>query len=139
MPFTASDICKILLAIILPPLGVFLERGCGADFLINILLTILGYIPVSSGVCALHLMQGDLFSFFFLLTPSPRVSSTRSTLYSSFSGGARPSTTPLDAATTARRFRRLTIPIFAFSFVHQHQSLRHVPRWSMLLASFEHG
>ncbi|KAI1418726.1 UPF0057-domain-containing protein [Hypoxylon sp. EC38] len=45
MPFTASDICKILLAIILPPLGVFLERGCGADFCINVLLTILGYIP----------------------------------------------------------------------------------------------
>ncbi|KAI0006080.1 hypothetical protein BJV74DRAFT_802041 [Russula compacta] len=45
MPFTGSDICKILLAIFLPPLGVFLERGCGADFLINILLTILGYIP----------------------------------------------------------------------------------------------
>ncbi|KEQ59816.1 UPF0057-domain-containing protein [Aureobasidium melanogenum CBS 110374] len=45
MPFTGSDIIKIILAIILPPLGVFLERGCGADFLINILLTILGYIP----------------------------------------------------------------------------------------------
>ncbi|KAK0515886.1 hypothetical protein JMJ35_001920 [Cladonia borealis] len=45
MAFTASDICKIILAIILPPLGVFLERGCNADFLINILLTILGYIP----------------------------------------------------------------------------------------------
>lgn len=40
-----SDICKIILAVILPPLGVFLERGCNADFLINILLTILGYIP----------------------------------------------------------------------------------------------
>ncbi|KAF7546710.1 hypothetical protein G7046_g9229 [Stylonectria norvegica] len=37
-----SDICKIILAIFLPPLGVFLERGCGADLLINILLTILG-------------------------------------------------------------------------------------------------
>ncbi|KAI8674008.1 hypothetical protein NCS55_00723400 [Fusarium keratoplasticum] len=51
MPFTASDICKILLAIILPPVGVFLERGCGADFLINILLTILGktlFLSVSS-------------------------------------------------------------------------------------------
>jgi hypothetical protein len=33
---------------VLPPLGVFLERGCNADFLINILLTVLGYIPVSS-------------------------------------------------------------------------------------------
>jgi uncharacterized membrane protein YqaE (UPF0057 family) len=45
MAFTASDICKIILAVILPPLGVFLERGCGADLLINILLTILGYLP----------------------------------------------------------------------------------------------
>ncbi|KFA45948.1 hypothetical protein S40293_07299 [Stachybotrys chartarum IBT 40293] len=40
-----SDICKIILAVILPPVGVFLERGCGADFFINILLTILGYLP----------------------------------------------------------------------------------------------
>jgi len=45
MPFTASDICKMIFAVILPPLGVFLERGCNADFLINILLTILGYLP----------------------------------------------------------------------------------------------
>ncbi|KAI0709377.1 hypothetical protein C8Q76DRAFT_626471 [Earliella scabrosa] len=46
MAFTASDICKVCsFAILLPPLGVFLERGCNADFLINILLTILGYIP----------------------------------------------------------------------------------------------
>ncbi|KAK3209768.1 hypothetical protein GRF29_44g594772 [Pseudopithomyces chartarum] len=45
MPFTASDIIKIIFAIFLPPLGVFLERGCNADFFINILLTILGYIP----------------------------------------------------------------------------------------------
>ncbi|KAK3685073.1 hypothetical protein B0T22DRAFT_482071 [Podospora appendiculata] len=45
MPFTASDICKIILAVLLPPLGVFLERQCGADLLINILLTCLGYIP----------------------------------------------------------------------------------------------
>lgn len=40
-----SDIFKIILAVILPPLGVFLERGCGSDLLINILLTVLGYIP----------------------------------------------------------------------------------------------
>ncbi|EIM90143.1 uncharacterized protein STEHIDRAFT_51974 [Stereum hirsutum FP-91666 SS1] len=37
MAFTASDICKVFfssfsLAIFLPPLGVFLERGCNADF-----------------------------------------------------------------------------------------------------------
>ncbi|KAJ6547469.1 UPF0057-domain-containing protein [Mycena capillaripes] len=45
MAFTGSDIIKIIAAIILPPLGVFLERGCGADLLINILLTVLGFIP----------------------------------------------------------------------------------------------
>ncbi|KAI5789719.1 putative cation transport-related protein [Peziza echinospora] len=45
MAFTGSDIFKIILAVILPPLGVFLERGCTADLFINILLTILGYIP----------------------------------------------------------------------------------------------
>ncbi|KAF9483884.1 hypothetical protein BDN70DRAFT_873288 [Pholiota conissans] len=32
MAFTTSDICKIIIAIFLPPVGVFLERGCGADF-----------------------------------------------------------------------------------------------------------
>lgn len=45
MAFTGSDICKIIFAVILPPLGVFLERGCGADLCINVLLCILGYIP----------------------------------------------------------------------------------------------
>ncbi|KAI0306524.1 hypothetical protein B0F90DRAFT_766810 [Multifurca ochricompacta] len=67
MAVTGSDICKvcflfylsvlyfllttfatflqIFFAIFVPPVGVFLERGCNADFLINILLTILGYIP----------------------------------------------------------------------------------------------
>ncbi|KAN0076972.1 plasma membrane proteolipid 3 [Tylopilus felleus] len=42
---TAGDLCKIILAFILPPLGVFLERGCGADFIINIALTVLGWLP----------------------------------------------------------------------------------------------
>lgn len=45
MPLTWSDICKVFFAIFLPPLGVLLERGLGADLCINILLTILGYIP----------------------------------------------------------------------------------------------
>jgi uncharacterized membrane protein YqaE (UPF0057 family) len=39
------DIVRILLAILLPPLGVFLQVGIGVQFWINILLTILGYIP----------------------------------------------------------------------------------------------
>ncbi|SHO78187.1 Similar to S.cerevisiae protein PMP3 (Small plasma membrane protein) [Malassezia sympodialis ATCC 42132] len=45
MPATGSDVFKLIFAIILPPLGVFLERGCHADFWINILLSCLGYIP----------------------------------------------------------------------------------------------
>lgn len=40
-----SDICKIIFAIFLPPVGVALEKGIGSDFCINVLLTILGYIP----------------------------------------------------------------------------------------------
>lgn len=39
------DILKILLAILLPPVGVFLEVGIGPHFWLNILLTILGYLP----------------------------------------------------------------------------------------------
>jgi len=34
-----------MLAIFIPPLAVFLKTGCGADFFINICLTILGWIP----------------------------------------------------------------------------------------------
>ncbi|EPQ58221.1 cation transport-like protein [Gloeophyllum trabeum ATCC 11539] len=40
-----NPLFQIFFAIFVPPIGVFLERGCGADLLINILLTILGYIP----------------------------------------------------------------------------------------------
>jgi uncharacterized membrane protein YqaE (UPF0057 family) len=39
------DVLRIIVAIILPPLGVFLQEGLGAQFWINVLLTILGYIP----------------------------------------------------------------------------------------------
>nr|WP_298413471.1 YqaE/Pmp3 family membrane protein [uncultured Halomonas sp.] len=39
------DIIRIILAILLPPVGVFLQVGLGLHFWINILLTILGYIP----------------------------------------------------------------------------------------------
>jgi uncharacterized membrane protein YqaE (UPF0057 family) len=39
------DIVRILLSIILPPLGVFLQVGIGLHFWLNILLTILGYVP----------------------------------------------------------------------------------------------
>ena len=39
------DIVRIIAAILLPPLGVFLQVGIGMHFWINILLTLLGYIP----------------------------------------------------------------------------------------------
>ncbi|KAK9458270.1 hypothetical protein V1511DRAFT_508359 [Dipodascopsis uninucleata] len=45
MAFTASDIVKLICAFILPPVGVFLEVGCGGELLINIVLTILGWFP----------------------------------------------------------------------------------------------
>ena len=36
---------KILIAILLPPVGVFMKYGFSTTFWINLLLTILGYIP----------------------------------------------------------------------------------------------
>ena len=42
---TGGDVFRILLAILLPPLGVFLQVGLGLHFWLNILLTLLGYIP----------------------------------------------------------------------------------------------
>ncbi len=39
------DLVRILLSILLPPLGVFLQVGVGKHFWLNILLTLLGYIP----------------------------------------------------------------------------------------------
>jgi uncharacterized membrane protein YqaE (UPF0057 family) len=39
------DLLRVLLSVLLPPLGVFLQVGVGAQFWINILLTLLGYIP----------------------------------------------------------------------------------------------
>lgn len=39
------DLIKILIAILLPPVGVFLEVGLTKHFWINLLLTLLGYFP----------------------------------------------------------------------------------------------
>lgn len=39
------DLVRIILSVIIPPLGVFLQVGLGKHFWINILLTLLGYIP----------------------------------------------------------------------------------------------
>jgi uncharacterized membrane protein YqaE (UPF0057 family) len=39
------DLLRIILAVVFPPLGVFLQVGLRAAFWINILLTMLGFIP----------------------------------------------------------------------------------------------
>lgn len=39
------DLLRIILAVLLPPLGVFLQVGLGSQFWLNVLLTLLGYIP----------------------------------------------------------------------------------------------
>jgi uncharacterized membrane protein YqaE (UPF0057 family) len=38
---------RIILGILLPPVGVFLTFGLGTTFLINVLLTLLGWLPGS--------------------------------------------------------------------------------------------
>lgn len=45
----------LIAALLLPPLGVFLDRGLGSDFWIATALTLLGYIP------------GALFALYTLL------------------------------------------------------------------------
>jgi uncharacterized membrane protein YqaE (UPF0057 family) len=39
------ELLKIIIVIILPPLGVFLQVGIGKHFWLNLVLTLLGYIP----------------------------------------------------------------------------------------------
>ncbi|MFC2972022.1 YqaE/Pmp3 family membrane protein [Azotobacter bryophylli] len=39
------DLLRILVAILLPPLGVFLQVGFAGAFWLNVLLTLLGYLP----------------------------------------------------------------------------------------------
>ncbi|QCD91862.1 Proteolipid membrane potential modulator [Vigna unguiculata] len=36
---------EVILAILIPPLGVFLRYGCGIEFWIDLVLTLLGYLP----------------------------------------------------------------------------------------------
>lgn len=39
------SILSIVLCILIPPLAVALEKGIGKDFLINLLLSLLGWLP----------------------------------------------------------------------------------------------
>ena len=40
-----ANLIRVLFAILLTPLGVFLTVGLGGQFWLNILLTLLGYLP----------------------------------------------------------------------------------------------
>ena len=40
-----SNILRIILAIVLPPVGVLFTVGLGGQFWLNILLTLFGYVP----------------------------------------------------------------------------------------------
>ena len=39
------DLIRIILSVLIPPLGVFLQVGLGLHFWLNIILTLLGYLP----------------------------------------------------------------------------------------------
>ncbi|PID73431.1 MAG: YqaE/Pmp3 family membrane protein [Desulfobacterales bacterium] len=40
-----GDFIRIVLSLIIPPVGVFFEVGLGLHFWLNILLTLFGYLP----------------------------------------------------------------------------------------------
>ena len=42
---STADLIRVILSVIIPPLGVFLQEGLGKHFWINVLLTLLGYVP----------------------------------------------------------------------------------------------
>jgi uncharacterized membrane protein YqaE (UPF0057 family) len=39
------NLIRIILSVIVPPVGVFLKVGLGLQFWLNIVLTLFGYIP----------------------------------------------------------------------------------------------
>ena len=45
MKESTMDFWRILLSVIIPPVGVFMQVGLGLQFWLNILLTLLGYVP----------------------------------------------------------------------------------------------
>lgn len=59
-----KDFIRILFAVLLPPLGVFLQVGLGMQFWINILLTLLGYLPgIVHAVWVIARVGGDSKSY----------------------------------------------------------------------------
>ena len=55
--FPLSTLIKILIAFFLPPISVLMTNGIGIQFLFNILLCLLFYLPGS--IHALYLLLSD--------------------------------------------------------------------------------
>lgn len=54
-----KDVIRVICSIVIPPLGVFLQVGLGLHFWINILLTLLGYVPGIIHAVWIILREGD--------------------------------------------------------------------------------
>ena len=78
MTLRNDELIELLFSILLPPVGVFLRRGCGPDLVVNILLTVLGYIPGENLICS----KPSLFCF---LSVQPCPMQVSFTLFGSFS------------------------------------------------------
>jgi uncharacterized membrane protein YqaE (UPF0057 family) len=55
-----SDPLKVVLAVVFPPLGVFCEVGLTGHFWLNLVLTLLGYVP------------GVIHALYVMLSPDPQ-------------------------------------------------------------------
>ncbi len=40
-----TDVCTLILAVLLPPVAVFLEEGCGTQLLLNVILCCFAWFP----------------------------------------------------------------------------------------------
>ena len=80
---TGGDILRIILAILLPPLGVFFQVGLGLHFWLNILLTLFGYVP--GIIHAVWIIASDVVSSISRkmlpmgAVPNPKAVTSRST------------------------------------------------------------
>mgnify|MGYP001812131600 CR=1 FL=1 len=45
MPHKKNMLLLIIVAVLIPPLAVILDKGLGKDFIINLVLTLLFFIP----------------------------------------------------------------------------------------------
>lgn len=60
MKESSKDVLRILLAIVLPPVGVFLQVGLGLHFWLSIILTLFGYVPgIVHGVYIILTRSGE--------------------------------------------------------------------------------